>query len=207
MAGDDDLVEEPISLDGHEILVLRPRDVSALLDEEAFERDEFLPDWAELWPSALGLARAVAGRALRGARVVELGCGLGLPSIAASLAGGRVLATDWSQDAVAFAARNAERNGVTLETAVAPWGTPGVLVERAPWDLVLGSDLLYEKRNVPVLLDLLPRLVGDRGEIWIADPGRKPAEAFLAMAAERFELRSRADAATPRVRVHRLRPR
>jgi predicted nicotinamide N-methyase len=203
----DDLIEDVVAVAGRQILMLRPRDSEALLDEDAFEQEEFLPYWAELWPSALALARTVADRALHGARVVELGCGLGLPAIAATLAGGRVLATDWSADAVAFAARNAERNDAELETAVASWTDPGVLVERAPWDLVLGSDLLYEKRNVPVLLDLLPRLLGPRGEAWIADPGRVPAEAFLAMAAERFTVRSTPDAAGPRVRVHRLRPR
>jgi predicted nicotinamide N-methyase len=203
----DDLVEDVVALAGRQILMLRPRDSEALLDEGAFEQEEFLPYWADLWPSALGLARAVAGRALHGARVVELGCGLGLPAIAAAQAGGRVLATDWSADAVAFAARNAARNGVELETAVASWTDPGVLLERAPWDLVLGSDLLYEKRNVPVLLDLLPRLVGPRGQVWIADPGRAPADAFLAMVAERFTVRSTPDDAGPRVQVHRLRPR
>ena len=46
-----------------------------------------------------------------GARTLELGCGLGLPSIAAALAGGRVLATDWSTEAIAMTATNAERNG------------------------------------------------------------------------------------------------
>jgi len=202
-----DLVEEAVAIAGREVTVQRPRDSEALLDEEAFERDEFLPYWAELWPSALALARAVGGRALRGARVVELGCGLGLPSIAAALAGGRVLATDWSADAVAFAAANAERNGVELGTAVVSWTEPGVLLERAPWPLVLGSDLLYEARNVPVLLELLPALVGDRGEAWIADPGRRPAERFLAAAAERFAIRSTPDPAGPRVQVHRLTPR
>jgi predicted nicotinamide N-methyase len=202
-----DLVEEAVAIAGREVTVQRPRDSEALLDEEAFERDEFLPYWAELWPSALALARAVGGRALRGARVVELGCGLGLPSIAAALAGGRVLATDWSADAVAFAAANARRNGVELETAVVSWADPGVLLERAPWPLVLGSDLLYEARNVPVLLELLPALVGDRGEAWIADPGRRPAERFLAAAAERFAIRSTPDPAGPRVQVHRLTPR
>ena len=202
-----DLVEEAVAIAGREVTVQRPRDSEALLDEEAFERDEFLPYWAELWPSALALARAVGGRALRGARVVELGCGLGLPSIAAALAGGRALATDWSADAVAFAAANAERNGVELETAVVSWTEPGVLLERAPWPLVLGSDLLYEARNVPVLLELLPALVGDRGEAWIADPGRRPAERFLEAAAERFAIRSTPDPAGPRVQVHRLTPR
>ncbi len=206
-AARDDWIEETIAVDGRELVVRRPRDSEALLDEEAFEQEEFLPYWAELWPSALALTRAVAGRALHGARVVELGCGLGLPAIAAALAGGRVLATDWSPDAVAAAADNAERNGVALRTAVEAWSRPRVLLDEAPWDLVLGSDLLYEARNVPQLLALLPRLVGDRGEAWISDPGRAPAQRFLERAAERFEIRSTADPAGPRLQVHRLRPR
>lgn len=199
-------VEEAVALAGREVLLLRPRDSEALLDEAAFAHEEFLPYWAELWPSALALARAVAGRALRGRRVVELGCGLGLPSIAAALAGGRVLATDWSPDAVAFTARNAARNGVELGTAVVSWTDPAALLARGPFDLVLGSDLLYEARNVDPLLALLPRLVGERGEAWIADPGRRPAERFLADAAERFAIASTPDPAGPRVHVHRLRP-
>ena len=77
--------------------LLRPRDAEALLSEEAFAHDEFMPYWAELWPSALALARVVGGRALRGARALELGCGLGLPRLAAAAAGGRVPATDWAR--------------------------------------------------------------------------------------------------------------
>ena len=55
-------VEEVVGLDGRELLIVRPRDSEALLDEEAFEQEELLPYWAELWPSALALARAVGGR-------------------------------------------------------------------------------------------------------------------------------------------------
>src|SRR3954447_24559702 len=97
-----DLVEEIVTLGagGREVAVLRPRDSEALLDEHAFEADEFIPYWAELWPSGVALARAIAGRSLKGARVLELGCGLGLPSIAAAQGGGRVLATDWSPVAI-----------------------------------------------------------------------------------------------------------
>ena len=193
-------VEEVIGLGGREIVIVRPRDSEALLDEEAFAHDEFLPYWAELWPSAVELARAVGTRALRGARVVELGCGLGLPAIAAARAGGRVTATDWSPDAVGYAARNAARNGVALETMVVSWAQPSALVAESPWDLVLGSDLLYERRNVPLLLDLLPRLVGARGQAWIADPGRAAAAEFFERADERFDVDARN-------RVHRLRPR
>src|SRR6266516_3449228 len=84
-----DLVERTVVLRGRRIRVTHPRDGLDLLDEEAFERDQFLPYWAELWPSALALAQMVAASELAGKRTLELGCGLALPSIAAALAGGR----------------------------------------------------------------------------------------------------------------------
>jgi predicted nicotinamide N-methyase len=195
---DDDLIEESIGLHGAALQVLRPRDTEALLDEHAFEHEEFLPYWAELWPSGVALARRVASRSLRGARVLELGCGLGLPSLAAALAGGRVLATDWSPQAIALLEENAERNDAELETALVDWARPDAIVARAPWDLVLAADVLYERRNVAPLLDLLPRL---GAEVWIADPGRAPAEALLEGLGEGW---TRHDEADGRVTVHRL---
>jgi predicted nicotinamide N-methyase len=203
----DDLVEEVIPLRGRELRVLRPRDSEALLDDHAFEHEEFLPYWAELWPSGVALARAIGVQSLGGRRVVELGCGLGLPSIAAALAGGRVLATDWSSAAVARAARNAERNGTAIDTLVCSWSDPGPIVERGPWDIVLASDVLYERRDVAPLLELLPRLLGAHGEAWIADPGRPPAEPFLERAAEQFDVRTTRADEIPQGGVHRLRPR
>jgi predicted nicotinamide N-methyase len=201
----DDLVEEVVAIAGRDLGLLRPRDAEALLDEEAFDHEEFLPYWAELWPSALALARAIGTRALHGARTLELGCGLGLPSLAAALAGGRVLATDWAPDAVAMTARNAERNGIALETLACSWSAPAPLLERGPWDIVLASDVLYEARNGDALLPLLPRLLAPRGEVWLADPGRPASEGFFAAAAERFEVTRRPAAELPRGGVHRLR--
>jgi predicted nicotinamide N-methyase len=196
-----DLVEESVALRGVALQVLRPRDAEALLDDHAFEHEEYLPYWAELWPSGVALARRVAVRALRGARVLELGCGLGLPSLAAALAGGRVLATDWSPQAIELLEQNAARNGAVLETALVDWASPQAIVERAPWDIVLAADVLYERRNVPLLLELLPRLLDSRGELWLADPGRAPADTLLEGLAEGWTRRSEADG---RVMVHRL---
>ena len=190
-----DLVEETIPLRGATLEVRRPRDTEALLDEEAFEREEFLPYWAELWPSGTALARHVSGRALKGARVLELGCGLGLPSLAAALAGGRVLATDWSPRALELLRDNADRNGAALQTALLDWRSPHWAIDRGPWDLVLAGDVLYERHNVLLMLDLLPRLVGPGGEVWLADPGRPPAAEFAERAAERFERSERSDGA------------
>ncbi len=197
-----DLVEEVVPLDGSELRVLRPRDSEDLLDEEAFEHEEFMPYWAELWPSGVALARDVSARSLRGARTLELGCGLALPSIAAALSGGRVLATDWSTAAIELAARNAERSGAEIETLVVDWARPEQLLARGPWDLVLASDVLYERRNAHALARLLPRLVGPNGEILLADPGRVPAAAFLEAADRRFMRRTTDHG---RVAIHRLR--
>jgi predicted nicotinamide N-methyase len=200
----DDLVEEVVGIGGRDLTLLRPRDAEALLSEEAFAHEEFLPYWAELWPRALALARAVASRAVHGARTLELGCGLGLPSLAAALAGGRVTATDWAPDAIAMAQRNAERNQLPLELFVASWTEPDALVARAPWDLVLASDVLYEPRNGEALLPLLPRLV-DKGEIWLADPGRPTAAPFLERARASFTIDTRPAAEIPQGGVHRMR--
>jgi predicted nicotinamide N-methyase len=183
-----DLVEESVALPARTLSILRPRSAEALLDEEAFEHEEFLPYWAELWASGEALARAVAERDVEGLHVVELGCGLALPSLAAALGGARVLATDWSPDAIALAQENALRNELELETAVVRWSDPEPLVERAPWDLVLAADVLYERRNVDELLALLPKL---GREVLIADPGRPHAKTFFERAAEDWTVKPR----------------
>jgi predicted nicotinamide N-methyase len=132
----DDLVEEIVTLrpGAEPLTVLRPRDAEALLTEEAFEREEYLPYWAELWPSGVALARRVAARPpRRGARVLELGCGLGLPSLVAARAGGRVLATDWSPDAIALLSQNAAHNEVDhLDLAPVAWDDPAAFLGSKP---------------------------------------------------------------------------
>jgi predicted nicotinamide N-methyase len=198
-------VEELIPLPVGEVALRRPRDAEALISEDDFEHEEFLPYWAELWASSVALAHDMAGRSLRGARVVELGCGLGLPSIAAAMAGGRVLATDWSPEAIEATDENARRNGVRLESAVVSWSRPDALVERGPWRYVLASDVLYERRNVELLLGLLPRLVDGRSEVLIADPQRRPAERFLERAPERWHVTTTGSPRSGRARIHRLR--
>jgi predicted nicotinamide N-methyase len=183
-----DLVEQQVELGPWTLSLLRPRRADALIDEDAFDHEEFLPYWAELWKSGLALAEEVVARDVHALRVLELGCGLGVPSLAASLAGAEVLATDWSPTAIALLEENARRNDVRLETAIVAWANADALVARAPWDLVLAADVLYERRNVDELLPLLP-LLGTH--VLLADPGRPHAKTFFEGAAGSWTIEQR----------------
>jgi predicted nicotinamide N-methyase len=203
-----DVVEEPVRVGGRTVRLLRPRDGDAILDELLAEDDpdeDRLPFWAESWPSGIALANAIAGRPLTGRRVLELGCGLGLVSVTAAMAGARVLAVDRSPEAISFTAANAAGNGVTLQTAVAAFDRPERLLDGAPWELVLAADVLYEQRNVPVLVWLLPRLVDPGGEVWLADPGRPMLARFLAALEATGWRREQVPADPDTVAIHRLR--
>ena len=202
-----ELVRSSVDLPGRPIELVRPRAAMEALYEQNFDAyEEFPPYWAELWPSSVALARAVTVARPVGARVLELGCGLGLPSIAAAAAGAHVLATDRSPDALGFVAYNADRNGVSVEVEVCSWAQPDPVVSRAPWDLVLAADVLYLHRGLADLDALLPRLVDGTGEVWLADPGRPPAAAFLESAG-RWAGVSEDRSDDPGVTVHRLRAR
>jgi predicted nicotinamide N-methyase len=191
-----ELVEEEVAVGGRALRIARPVDPEGLIDEARFETDEFMPYWAQLWPSGVALADFVTQCHLAGSRVVELGAGLGLPSIAAALGGASVLATDWAEDSLAVAAANARRNGVEIETLACSWEEPAALLERAPFDLVLAADVLYERRNVEPLLDLLPRLAP---QVLLAEPGRPYARSFLDGARARWTVEE------PAGRIHRMR--
>jgi predicted nicotinamide N-methyase len=122
-----------------------------------------------------------------------------VPSLAAARAGATALATDADPEALELVAQNAEANGVRVETMTVDWSEPDELAARAPFDLVLAADVLYERSAVAVLLSLLPRLAP---EAWLADPSRPAAEAFLEQAQRRWRVETTTRGV---VRLHRLR--
>jgi predicted nicotinamide N-methyase len=194
----EELVSQSIELPSGDLRLLQPQESADLPDAGAVEWAPVVPYWSVLWRSGVALARELDGVALRGLRVVELGCGLAVPSIAAARAGAAVLATDACADALTLAARNAQANDVRIETATVDWAEPDELLRRAPFDLVLAADVLYERASVALLLSLLPRLAP---EVWLADPGRPAGVAFLEQAGSRWSIETRDREV---VLVHRL---
>ncbi|MFL5825743.1 MAG: class I SAM-dependent methyltransferase [Thermoleophilaceae bacterium] len=201
-----DIVSETFESGEERLIFIRPRDWDELRHQEGAE-GRSTPYWALAWPSGRALAETVAARELNGRRVLELGCGLALPSLAAARRGADVLATDGSPDAVVFAAHNLALNELEGEVAQADWREAGELLYGGPWDLVLAADVLYLRHNVEALLRVLPGLLGREGEALIADPNRAGGRDFAAAARRMFRLESRPDAEREKMTLHRLRPR
>jgi predicted nicotinamide N-methyase len=156
--------------------VFQPIDGAEIPDDGPVEWAPLAPYWSIIWRSGVALARELSHLSLEGVRVVELGCGLGVPSLAAARRGATVLATDSDSEALDLVGRNARENGLELETAMVDWAAPDELIDRAPFDLVIAADVLYERPSVAQLLELLPKLAP---KAWIADPSRPAAEAFF----------------------------
>ncbi len=145
------------------------------------------PYWAEIWPSSIALGSwflensvEVADHLLsdlaRSQGVLELGCGLGLLGICIARAGWQVTATDFVEDALIFSAHNAARNGASARHRVSylDWRRP----VGAPVRCIVGADLVYERANHQILINLLRQLLLPGGRFILGDPRRPMARHF-----------------------------
>lgn len=120
---------------------------------------------------------------LKDAHVIELGCGLGLPSILAAKLGAHVHATDFHPDSGEWLLHNAHENKVELTYQQLDWtvflsgSTKETLPACAPF--IIGSDLLYETRHIPSLVCTIDALCAPGGQAVISDPGRDNLPAFV----------------------------
>ncbi len=171
-------IREEVFIDEHTFLIERPGESDRLFDHpavrSAFAADDYLPYWADLWPAARMLAKVIVRETWpTGLEALEIGCGLGLPGIAALARGLRVTFSDYDATALRFAADNARLNGFTeFTTLPMDWREPP---EGVQFPLLLASDLLYEMRNVPPLVELIKRLLRPDGQCLLTDGDRVPS--------------------------------
>jgi predicted nicotinamide N-methyase len=167
-----------VQLAGREVELLSPANADDLISEDDYVKDERLPYWADLWPSAQILAREVREMRLGGMRVLELGCGLGLVAIGAALAGGEVTATDYYDDAILFATLNvATATGTSIAARMVDW--TAMPADLGRFDVVLTSDVLYEPRYAALVAGAITATLRRGGEAIVADPGRIACADFL----------------------------
>ena len=158
--------------------ILKPANADDLIREEDFVKDERLPYWADIWPSAIILAGKLLELDGGGRSALELGCGAGLCTIAATDSGFDVLATDYYEDALDFTRANTFSNlGAEARTLLFDWRHPPAGLGR--YELVFASDVLYEGEYAMLLPVILRRILAAEGHAFIADPGRVAAPLFV----------------------------
>ena len=166
-------------------------DVEKLVDEitdDEFNQDERLPYWAEVWPSAMALAEYILSNQneFRHKNAIELGCGIGLVGIAATLAAANVTFSDYEKDALNFTENNYFLNfGKGAKAILLDWRNPNHNIH---YEIVIAADILYEKRFLEPVYNTLNKLVKENGRVYIAEPNRTIAKSFFDLMINGFEL-------------------
>lgn len=172
------IVVDDVFIDERTFRIARPDDSDLLLEhplvKAAFNVDEYLPYWTDLWPAARMLAKAILRESWPPALpTLEVGCGLGLPGISALAVGLQVTFSDYDATALRFAADNARANGFSdFQLLQLDWNR---VPDGLQFPLVLVSDLLYEQRNVEPIVGLIAKMLAPGGLCLLTDQDRPPA--------------------------------
>jgi predicted nicotinamide N-methyase len=173
-----DVTTTKVEVNGELFDITHPRNAEALIDEAAFNQDERLPYWADVWPASIALARAVRAMDGRGLTLLELGCGSGLVTAAGLRTGFDVTATDYYDDALSFAKLNGKANaGREPRTMLLDWRHLPTVIPA--FDVVAAADVLYERGHGLVVARAIATTLKEGGRALVADPGRVGSPPFF----------------------------
>ncbi len=153
---------------------------------------DMCPYFGVLWPSGRALSRFIANNfadSMVGRNFLELGCGLGLPSMLATKLGANVLATDYHPDVQEFFSHNLKLNQLLLEYRHTDWRADDTFAR--DFDFIAGSDILYDSDQPKTLARFIKLHLSPGGTALVADPGRAYLQDFVsAMAEEGFDCKT-----------------
>jgi predicted nicotinamide N-methyase len=172
------LADETVTVGGRQYLLRKPANADHLISEADYVKDERLPYWADLWPASRQLAATMLEEQGNGRRLLELGCGLGLATIAAMDAGFGVTATDYYLDALHVTRGNANRN-LGREPAVRMVDWRDWPSDLGTFDTVIAADVIYEAEYSTLVAQCMARALAPTGEAIVADPGRVALAGFF----------------------------
>jgi 2-polyprenyl-3-methyl-5-hydroxy-6-metoxy-1,4-benzoquinol methylase len=146
------------------------------------------PFWAKLWESSFLLAYFLGRQPVKpNCRILEIGAGIGIVGVYAALCGHKITITDINEDALMFARANALLNGLTdLEIRRLDWSDPN---ETSRYDVIVGSEVVYDRRSYPLLVDFLHRTLTPDGVIFLAKHAELNAPTFFTELVRCFEFK------------------
>ncbi|MFH0809356.1 MAG: methyltransferase domain-containing protein [Pseudomonadota bacterium] len=187
-------VTSEVALHGITLQFLQIKDMAAFIEEmvdQAPEGRVHLPYWAKIWEASVVLADYLLGLpefapGSEPKRIVELGAGMGVPSLFLAAVGHDVVLTDFEPEALEFARAAALINKLDgrLQVRRLDWAHPDL---NEPFDAVVGSELLYNHDDLPHLVRLLSRLRKRGALAYLAKGPAVPAYSFVADLQRSFE--------------------
>lgn len=139
--------------------------------------------FGQLWPAGKLLAQAMDRHPVEGRRILELGCGIGLASLVLQRRGAHVVASDAHPLAEVFLAYNAALNALpAVHYRQLRWDRP--LPTLGEFDMVIASDVLYERGQAELIAQVVERHAADCAEVILTDPGRGNSARFQRLLAE-----------------------
>ncbi|MFZ7144129.1 MAG: class I SAM-dependent methyltransferase [Bacteroidota bacterium] len=192
---DEFAVDFILQLKEHSVKVSRIRDIDKLFIQLLSKApsdlnivDERMPYWADLWPSAIGISEYIDSHQdlVKQKQVIEIGCGLGLPGIVAALGGGKVIMTDYLQEALDFAKNNWNKNlAQDFSGQLLDWRNVSSIAKA---DVIIASDVAYESRSFEPLIKAFDQILKPDGVLLLSEPNRKFASPFIELLEKDFVL-------------------
>lgn len=129
------------------------------------------PLFGVIWPSGEVLSHLMYDYEVKGLRILEVGCGIALASIVLNHRLMDITATDYHPEAEHFLQKNVKLNaGEEIPFVCTRWGDEDSGL--GEFDLVIGSDLLYERRHVELLAGFIEQHAKQTCDVILVDPGR-----------------------------------
>ena len=150
-------------------------------DQDNSLAEEYCPYFGVLWEAGIGLTQHLSKLDLKNKKILEIGCGLALPSFLVTKMGGNIIATDFHSDVPLFLELNQKNNQIYFPYKVMNWRNEieRIRTDLGLFDLVIGSDILYESQHPMQVAEALIAFLKPGGKIILSDPGRAYIQKFI----------------------------
>jgi predicted nicotinamide N-methyase len=205
------VITESLTLGSLALQIVRVQDPDALLEDETLlqphDQLPYHPYWAAAWDASFGVASDLARRDLSGMQILDLGCGLGITGAVAAARGGHVWMVDHAPPALLFARLNSWPWRERVHTQRVDWRSDTL---RQQFDLIVGSEILYDRDDLPHLNRFWREHLADEGSLLLGDASRALTDELLLWLAERDWRVTKAELSTAQsertIRLFRLSP-
>ncbi len=184
-----DLEIDTFNIHSKKIYILKPNNIIPIvenIDEKSLIAQ--FPYWAKIWEASLALAEFVSSLpATPPLNILEIGAGLGISGISASLSGHKVTISDYKADALSFTKISARISGCKdIHFSLLDWTKPVFL---GKFDIIIGSEIVFNRQVFQPLINIFAKFLKKDGTIYLAhDINRQSLRDFFALCEDQYSI-------------------